>query len=104
MTIRNLSIDTNYGSDIEAIGTVAEISEIKIQLNPKTKDGHFMIEWWVCASLADAVAGCDPLLIPRKVLVGNLSTLDIDFNALRDWAYDQILKIPEYTGGTKHAD
>jgi hypothetical protein len=104
MSIRNLNIPTNYGEDIEAIGTVAEISEIKIQLNPKTKEGHLTICWWVCASLPDALAGCDPLLTPRQYYEGNLATIGVDLNDLRNWAYNRILELPGYAGGTKYFD
>lgn len=104
MSIRNLSIPTNYGEDIEAIGTVAEIAEIKIQLDPKSKEGHVLLRWWVCATLPDAIAGCDPLLIPVEYRAGNLATMSIGFDDLRNWAYNVILGLPEYAGGTKHFD
>ena len=102
MSIRNLNVPTNYGEDIVAVGTIAEISEVKVQLNPKTKEGHVTISWWVCASIPDVIAGCDPLLTPRVYLKGNLKTLAINFDGLRSWAYDYILSLPEYTGGTKY--
>lgn len=103
MSIRNLSIDSPYGEDIQ--GTVAEIETFYFTQDPCHQQGKVLVRWRVYNSVADAVEGCKPVVMDEIEEGGNsftvMTVVGIPFDTLRDILYDWIMTRPEYAGGTK---
>lgn len=88
MSIRNIKV-----------GSVAEVREMSMKMDPVTKEGHFLIIWSVWPSIKSALNGEKPCLTDAFELHGTPPPTPLDFDDVRTWAYEQILaNRPEYAG------
>jgi hypothetical protein len=89
MSIRNITV-----------GSVAEVREMSMKMDPVTKEGTFLIVWSVWPSIQAALDGEEPTLTDAFELYGTPPPTPLDnFNDVREWAYEQILEQrPEYAG------